>query len=241
LYILYGTLKATQEAGDIGKVQADAAKIQAQAALAATQTAQKQLELSERAWVSIEVSTLGPITETSESGGGIQIPLQFLLTDQGTGVAENVSVRSEVLPIEMGMTDAATIGEQHKLCDPLRGGYVPYNLEAVTIFPSRTWVTGAYEIVGWNVIAEALRQFEQLFRLPPESKTDQTQINPVLIGCVNYTYSLAKPRYHQTGFIYDIEAYNPRLPNAAFWISVKHSTTKWRLRRFDIGEAFYAD
>jgi hypothetical protein len=230
LFFLYLTLKATNDT-------VNATRSQAGSALSQAQTAQDALEFSQRAWVSVEIDSAGPIPPVPRTPKeSMQIPLKFSLTGEGLGVAENVTFNQETLPIADIETPETILKEQHTFCDDLRGGYTPYNPEATTLFPKQTKTRYLYPVISWKDIVDAEKQLHRL------NKTVQRNlIHPILIGCVNYTYGIAQGRYHQTGFIYYIEPYDPQSPNTPFWIDVRYGATQWTLREFEAGEAFYVD
>jgi hypothetical protein len=230
LVILRGTLTATRTAANAASDQARTASIQAQ-------DQHTQLELSQRAWIGVDQYVLGQIKPTTEGGDGIMIPIRLALTNYGNAVAQNVSVQLGDLPIYMGTVDQ----RQKDLCEPLRGGYRPHN-PGFTIFPdpNRPRSYGADLVIESNTIDKARRDYERMFRMP-KGTADKMGLLPIVIGCVNYTYGLANSRYHQTGFIYEVSAYDKDHPNDSLAISTSGVTSQWRLSDYNFGDAFYVD
>ncbi len=180
LVYLYRTLKATESA-------ANAANNQAQAALIAAGTAQKQLELSERPWVSADVSLAGPLIYKIVAGpriyefSGAQISLRIVLKNTGNSPAVAVSVQLAAYP---NYRDDA-LEQQHQLCDPLRR--YAFN-SGPTIFPGQTMKEVYSLTLSLKDIEKATRGSNAPF------------IDPMIIGCVDYGFEF-KPEHHQTGFI----------------------------------------
>jgi len=172
-------------------------RTQAQAALTAAQTAQEELELSERPWVSIEPTISEPLTFRSD--GGAEISFTERLENFGQGVAKAVFPMQEILP--MGLTNFEPIlAERDRMCDAVRlvkvpkraSGYVLFPKQALVIPPESSFLTK--------------KQISDAYNFVPHSgcPNDAKMIELVVVGCALYTVPF-EPKTapeHITKFMY---------------------------------------
>ncbi|MFZ3262825.1 MAG: hypothetical protein WA172_02395 [Terriglobales bacterium] len=160
----------------------------ADAATSAANTAAKQLELTARPWVDLDISITTPVTYDRD---GLHISFTFIPKNIGPSPAQNVSIAPKLIPGSMG-TDVHEI--QKRICDnravasdePLR----------YALFPNRSY---EQKITMQITDAEINSQWSKF-----ELSQGPNDLLPVLlVGCVDYTYD-SSPRHHQTGFAFDV-------------------------------------
>jgi hypothetical protein len=171
-------------------------KISAGAAQSAADTAAKQLEMTDRPWVAIDVAITSPLTYNDQ---GAQMSFSFIPKNIGHSPAQNVLIIPELIPVFMG-DDVHEI--QKKICDgapQVNSAFPKY-----VLFPGEPFS----EPFGLSMSAESV--IAHWGKLPPGMK----QPDPIpiaLVGCVDYTYETS-PRHHQTGFALDVDLKNGGLP-----------------------------
>jgi hypothetical protein len=163
-------------------------KKSADAAKSAADTAAKQLELTSRPWVDIDVSITSPVTYDSN---GMHVSFTFAPKNIGQSPAQDVSIAPKLVPGSMG-TDVREM--QKRICDN-RAAASDEPLRYV-LFPDRSY---KQEITMGITDTEINSQWSKF-----ELRQKPNDLIPVLIiGCVDYTYD-SSPRHHQTGFAFDI-------------------------------------
>jgi hypothetical protein len=171
-------------------------KISADAANSAAVTAAKQLELTDRPWVTIDASITAPLTY---DGKAVRIAFSFVPKNIGRSPAQGVLIVPELIPAFMG-DDVRE--EQKRICDgaaqvnPIFPKYV--------LFPNEPFL----EPFGLDLSNEAINS--HWGKLPPGMKAPDP-IPIALVGCVDYTYETS-PKHHQTGFALDVIMKNQGLP-----------------------------
>lgn len=186
--ISYGTLLAVIGYAAVARNQWKEMIKATEEATRSAETAAKQLELTSRPWVDIDVSITAPVTYDSN---GVHIVFTFVPKNIGQSPAQDVSIALRLIPGSMG-TDVRKI--QGSVCknrasakdEPLR--YV--------LFPNRVY---SQQITMGLTDAEINSQWSKfdLGRGPIDL------IPVLLVGCVDYAYD-ASPRHHQTGFAFDV-------------------------------------
>ena len=179
---------------------------QAQASVTAAQAQQRQLEITDRAWIQVEVAPNTDLPANSLVGG----PLTF--DDDGTGhlsrtiilhnighsVATDVQIRdATVVQPEYATLDPwLPVNEQRALCRSKK--YAPYfagrRRPNYTVFPNSD--TKSYELSTFQTkdIPDAPRELHLRLGKP---------VTLYLIGCVDYRYGLSS-QLHQTGFVLEV-------------------------------------
>lgn len=172
-------------------------RLATEAALQSLDTARRQMELSERPWVTAEVALTRPIAfiEGYARDGGVEVTVKNV----GHSVATDVLVAAEVMlypdltkdlwphpgPREIEM-------RRKRLCEMSGwgvGGSVIFPEQQEVITPqARIFMTDSVE--------------ERAFDLPSESGKF---VYPLLIGCVSYRSTFLMKR-HVTGFIYTMSS-----------------------------------
>jgi hypothetical protein len=168
------------------RVATEATKHSADAALLSAQTAQRQLELSERPWVSIDQVVFGSPLVFDQNGG--RITLQFLLRNTGNSPAEYVNIDGEFIPFPLSKERWYVPIEQRRLCDAIR--LQTFKMSLVTLFPNTTSPYSVTFTMNPTDIAQGL--------IYPEKRD---WITPIIIGCIDYRFEFANG-HHQTGFSY---------------------------------------
>jgi hypothetical protein len=114
LGLLFFTLQETIQATRAATLAAKAAQDQATTAKIEALIAQKQMELSERPWVSVEVAAATPL---SIDKNGLHLMVLFTLKNLGHSPASYIRLERETLLV--GDTGAA-YSKQQEICAPLR-------------------------------------------------------------------------------------------------------------------------
>ncbi|HEY6298069.1 MAG TPA: hypothetical protein VIW95_00365 [Candidatus Binatus sp.] len=136
------------------------AKDQAHTALIAAQTAQTQLELSERPWLKVEAHIHGVIDFNKRS---IYVPITWVVSNSGHSPA----VRASVLPVVADIFRKNPIDEQKQACQENH----PFGV--TTVFPNDSSSIEMYPSIEGNELAETKKL-----------KTTQLYVT----GCVTYLF-----------------------------------------------------
>ena len=91
-------------------------------------------------------------------------------------------------------------------------------------------------MIGKDEIEKTRQWFEKSFK----TREQKAPLTPMIVGCVDYTYSVALPAHRQTGFMYTINGYHPDHPNGAFVIDPTKKTSAF-LNEFGLGIGFFAN
>jgi len=178
--LLYATVASWQLC--VLTEQTKATQTAAAAALASAEVAQRQMELSERPWLSLDARLTIPLSFDAEHGGA-SLTVQFLLTNVGHSPAANAWIPASVI------LEGNPIEEQEKLCGPYREKKERWPL-GYTIFPGQTMPQPIGLTIEQKDIDAALaRGGGFLF--------------PSIIGCVDYGFEFSTG-HHQTGFIFHL-------------------------------------
>jgi hypothetical protein len=170
---------------------AEAAK--KQAGVAAT-----QLEMSERPWISAEITLASPLTFDAINES-MKITLAFAIKNTGYSPALNVSYYAEMFPLGGGIDPVA---ERTKLCDRMGNGELA-PLFGDTIFP------GDHPLERDLTIGMSHKAVT--------SAAKGSFISPVVIACVDYQYSFSS-QHRQTRYGFDLIRVDTTKPGAAFAI-----------------------
>ena len=174
---------------------------QMQAANGAVQTALKQLEATDRAWLRAEALLAGPFSYESD-GKSIQIKATIKLKNVGHAVASHISFQVGLYAEQPG-TMGKSIRERNAACESLRQTAKDTRL---LVFPDDTHDY----TVTLNTAAPALEP-QIVPRLPVVLPA---MFIPGIGGCVDYQF-LGSTAHHQTGFMYQVWWPNPQSgPNA---------------------------
>jgi hypothetical protein len=204
-------------------------KKSADAAKQAADTAQGQLEMSERPWLDVEVTEVGPLVRTSN---GFVISGRLKITNVGHSVAKEVYPNA--ILIVTGQSDIfyKASREQRRICDVARKQKVlpEFNLGPV-LFPGKEYSTGfSGNVSNTEIDSESFR--------PP--KAPAKYILPLVVGCVDYQFTFGGG-HHQTGFIYSVARFDKTNPIVPFAIKTVDSLPAKELRFDRWLNGFYAD
>lgn len=177
----------------------------AEAAQRSANFAQRQLEITDRPWISVEATSNtewvpnaligGPLIFDASGRGSLTVELT--LRNIGRSVATDVYVRQEVIATSI---DAASlripIDEQKRIC----GGQNTYagSKSAYMTDPRYTIFPNDYQIE----FSKSTFDTHNLVDTLPGLKRGKPVI-PYLLGCVDYEYGSLSVN-HQTGFIYEV-------------------------------------
>lgn len=179
-----------------------AATRQASAAAVEAQTAQRQLELSERPWLSVTAAVVGPLVFDSH---GAHIAVAFWLRNWGRSPATHMSLWGE-LTIPKVLDPLEPIKVQYGMCEGMRRASVrnPHGKRlGISVFPTNTIkLKEIFEATPTQVATG-----HQLKDFP--GKTSR-YIWPQVVGCVMYHFGAET---YWTGFRYEIFNKNPGKPD----------------------------
>jgi hypothetical protein len=164
LYILYGTLNAT-------RIQAN--------------TAQRELELSERPWISAKIEVRKQLSFDAKRKGIMTIATNLI--NSGHPVALNVEFRNAIVPLG---ASAAISNQIQQFCEPLRKR--PHQIFTNVVFPGDA--SPVAEVVAFSPedVAKAL---DLMHRLDPK----MDEITALVISCIDYQFSFTV-EHHQTQY-----------------------------------------
>jgi len=155
---------------------------------------------------------------------GLTFPAQFVMHNHGNTAALNVRIKAK---ISLPQPHYDPLAEELKTCNQAVGSGGP------ALFPTQDRIERISWGLGKDEIDKARRQ------LPSGFKSGMF-LAPMLIGCVAYTYQLALPQNHATGFIYDIAGYHREHPQVWFAIDPT-KTTLGVLSDIVFSEGFFAN
>lgn len=165
------------------------------AAKSAAETAAKQLELTDRPWVTVDMFINSPLISTDN---GVQMDFVFVPKNIGHSPAQNVSINPHLVPIFIG-EDVREM--QKRICESAVQDQ-SVNFKYV-LFPNEPYS----EPMGLSMSVEAINA--HWGKLPAGLHPDPIPIT--ILGCVDYTYETSQ-RHHQTGFAIDVLMKDGRLP-----------------------------
>ena len=180
-----------------------ATKIAADAAAKAATTAQQQLEMSERPWITVTITFEEPPHAHSAApslffnpDGSANLNAFVVIKNIGHSVATSIHVHPMMYPTTLQDLSTDPINRQKVLCDKVRGETqdakrLPY------LFPGEESTLNFTFGMNKEDIHAALQNN------PPEAFGRQPIIFPVIYGCVNYTFSFSN-EIHQTPILYQL-------------------------------------
>jgi hypothetical protein len=171
------TSRATQQASSAAKSTAEATA--------------RQLELSQRPWISIDTSIESPLTFTSE--GAAQVSVNFVIRNVGSTPAKGLSVQPKILIASQGEQDPvmqrSKVCEENRTREPETDG---------TLFP-KVELTKSVTFLGdpWDIVKESTRT---------------GSFSPVVIVCASYRSTFDDSARYTTGVIYYLRRIDPSHP-----------------------------
>jgi len=164
------TLKETKRAAKAAQEAADAAQRQ-------VVTMQKQLEMSERPWITIQFTISGPLTFDNEMAN---LRLQYTLKNVGHSVAKNINIeaRAFLQSFKEGKFFVA-LEHQKVTCDRALARTDEERSHGLTLFPNEEAVSN---------LTVAINKEEIDATLVPFPNTSDKYIAPGFVGCVTYEF-----------------------------------------------------
>jgi hypothetical protein len=201
----------------------------ADAAKRAAQAAEKQLDLSERPWLSVDVTKRGPF---ANSATGAVLSGSIEVKNIGHTVAKEVNSNVELIVVHGDQIFTKPLQEQKRLCDLARNRKVrpEFTLGPVMFPDAGDRFDFSTQISRKDIDAES-------FTVP---KVTTKFITSVLVGCIDYQTTFSKG-HHQTGFIYMITRFDPAKPAVPFLIRADQSLMESQIRFDKWLDGFYAD
>jgi hypothetical protein len=197
------------------------------AAADAVGVSERQIEASERPWVSDDISLTSALKFDADGG---RVSVKYVMENTGKTPANNVGVEAKIVPFS-----TMAIDEIERVTKAIRERAVrKHSLVGHTLFPGKTFtVTTSTPIERTEMVAEAERM-----GFPGAANA----ITPAIVGCAVYRSPFSE-RYHQTGFIIHLYRRDPAAPNAGFTISTA-AGTELTLDKIRVDRSFisgYAD
>ena len=173
------TSRATQQASSAAKSTAEATA--------------RQLELSQRPWVSIDTSIESPLTFTS--AGGAQVSVKFVIRNMGSTPAKGLSVEPRLSIASQGERDP--VMERSKVCEENRRRDSGSD---GTLFPKGELTKSVTFLAdAWDIVKETSRT---------------GSFSPVVIVCASYRSTFDDSARYTTGVIYFLRRIDPGHPGA---------------------------
>ncbi len=180
------------------------AEKQARAAIGSTLAQQRQVEITDRAWIQVEVTGLKDIPPNALIGGGIrfgedgqgQIGYAVVLRNFGRAVATDIRVREATITMPTVAVENIwlPVDVQKGLCTSSPKSVKEVRQPAFTVFPGSSEVTYQSSSFETKNIPDR-PEFATLKNGKP--------VGLYLVGCVDYRYGLS-PKIHQTGFVFEV-------------------------------------
>jgi hypothetical protein len=156
-----------------------------------TETMTRQLELSERPWVSINASVVTPLTYNSE--GVAQVTLQLAIRNVGSTPAKGLSLEPKMFIASLGDQDPVMV--RSSVCDENRRLGIATD---GTLFPTMELT----RFVTFHADAKELVK---------ESKRTGS-FSPALVACASYRSTFDDRSRYTTGVIYYLRRIDPARP-----------------------------
>jgi hypothetical protein len=161
------------------------------AAKSTAEATARQLELSQRPWISIDTSIESPLTFTPE--GAAQVRVNFVIRNVGSTPAKGLSVQPRILIASWGEQDP--VMQRSKVCEENRTREAETD---GTLFP-KVEVTKSVTFVAdaWDIVKELNRT---------------GSFSPVVIVCASYRSTFDDSARYTTGVIYYLRRIDPSHP-----------------------------
>jgi hypothetical protein len=173
------TSRATQQASSAAKSTAEATA--------------RQLELSQRPWISIDTSIESPLTFTS--AGSAQVSVKFVIRNMGSTPAKGLSVEPKLSIASHG--DHDPVMERSKVCEENR---MRESGSDGTLFPKGELTKSVTFLAdAWDIVKETSRT---------------GSFSPVVIVCASYRSTFDDSARYTTGVIYFLRRIDPGHPGA---------------------------
>lgn len=173
------TSRATQQASSAAKSTAEATA--------------RQLELSQRPWISIDASIQSPLTFTAE--GAARVSVKFVIRNMGSTPAKALSVEPKLSIASHGEHDP--VMERSKVCEENR---MRESGSDGTLFPKGELTKSVTFLAdAWDIVKETSRT---------------GSFSPVVIVCASYRSTFDDSARYTTGVIYFLRRIDPGHPGA---------------------------
>jgi hypothetical protein len=186
MLILIGTLLVTKQSAD---------------------TAQKQLDMSERPWVGID--RVEPVSPLNFDRTGGHLSLSFYMTNFGHSPARDIRVIARLVPLPLDKDHWDFAAEQKALCVSFRYLHDENGWAVTTIFPNSNDVVRYPPDVGANIAPDEIKK-ATMYPVPKQT------LNLIyLLGCIDYRFTYSED-HHQTGFAYMVTPKNLSISGKEF-------------------------
>jgi ElaB/YqjD/DUF883 family membrane-anchored ribosome-binding protein len=186
--------------------QARAARDQADAALKSAIAIQKQTEISERPWLSVDVATVNGLIWVN--GQQAALTLKLSIKNVGKSIAKGIQANAKLVPTAAGMPISANAAQaQRELCDHFGTDQVG----AFDLFPADHPTERQLSI---SAVPSAIATQSVTIQ---GDKAPRTFVGFDVVGCVSYHSSFGR-EVHQTRFAYRLIGPQVTSPDGKFLI-----------------------
>jgi hypothetical protein len=207
----------------------------AQAIAAATQAqiTQREFELSQRPWISLDPVQVSDLS--FNPNGTATFTIKFLIQNTGHSPATHTQLQAKLIPAKFNESGIfkQPAEQQKRLCDSARAHVERHELFPFTLFPDQKTTRDA----GMSMTPDEITK----------AKTDipgaeGPAIFLIVVGCVDYQFPF-EAGHHQTGFLYEVSRIDPRSPFApsVIYPGITLKSPNVRLDPYAFGNVFYAD
>jgi hypothetical protein len=184
-------------------IQAVANKRSADAGLISAQTAQAQLELSERPWVSVDFEILQPLSFDDK---GASLGVRWHLKNIGHSIASKVTVRDTLFAVNLTgkFVDiySSPVAEESRMCEP-----TPWLTEMSSIITGfRLFPDEDVSRLDTARVSQADIAKANTWLNTPKPTGPLDSVGIMLVGCVTYQSIFG---HHHTGFLRVLGAAQP--------------------------------
>ena len=198
-------------------------------------TAAKQLEQTERPWLTIDVTPDSSFEFTND--GGVGFSIRPRIRNIGNSVATDITfdARMVVPPMDNGSRFFhEPIDQQKQLCDKVANAPLgPSDNLTMTLFPTSIDESLSHGLSLSKADIDASKHAVVLKTGPGAI------ISPFIVGCVDYQFAAAI-RHHQTRFIYLVQWHDQTIPPGfvnivAIKVGQSVNATDVRLQKWSFG------
>jgi hypothetical protein len=183
-------------------------------------TALRQFEITDRPWLAVDVSIIGPLT-FNEQGGNITF--RIVAENVGRSIALNATVHAKmIIPDFDGDLFREVLAEQLRVCKEAHSRFMAY-----AVFPGRKSVSDWSFGLGPAELERGCIATSNFFHL-------------YIVGCVDYQFS-GHDTHHQTRFIYGVNRTDKSGRPLALSMENDIPLEHLFLQKFILGESDYAD
>jgi hypothetical protein len=178
------------------------------AAKSAAETAQKQLEISDRPWMKDLVKADSALT--FDNKGNANLTIIGSAKNIGHSVATGVTMNAQWIALPMDEYFTEPTKRQTEFCDKIAKTQLDPMKWGAAVFPD--------DHADTRMTLSISRKDIDASRVPFKGQPGKN-FGSFIVGCIDYQYSSSTQR-HQTRFVYDVFCLNPKEPNHASVVEI---------------------